>query len=160
MGLARLSAPVGTRLSRVFHGYDLRRAIYDYTAWSDGSLYSDHSGVYDPALDVVVSFGGTVSTGVELGEVETPGALCITHASATRYVDRPMWDQVSWGDGPPILNHRVAILALYANAGSAEADEVQPPPEVRTRSRAYEQYSWGSGTWGARNWTQPDDIDG
>lgn len=158
VGLARLSAPVGTRLSRVFHGYDLRRAIYDYTAWSDGSLYSDHSGVYDPALDVDLSFGLTVPSMAALGDVLTATALTLITTTVAPYDDRARWDFASWGDGPPVRNYDAAISHDHVITGSAQSEQAQPAVGVVTRDLEAEEYGWGEATWGARTWTEPASI--
>ena len=155
VGLARLSAPVGTRLSRVFHGYDLRRAIYDESAWSDGTLYSDHSGVFDPGLGVDLSFGVTVKTLDELGDVLTATALSRIHTATTFYNDRPRWDFVSWGDGPAVRNHDAAISRDHALFGSAASPEGQPQVGVVTRNFDTDEYGWGESSWGPRTWTEP-----
>lgn len=155
VGLARLSAPVGTRLSRLYHGYDLRRAVYDETAWSDGSLYSDHSGIYDPVLGVDLSFGRTLRLVAELGTPVSAGFRTLTHTRTTRYLDRQLWDFVSWGDGPPLRNYPAAVTTTQALAGSAASTEAQPPARAVTRTMELDEYGWGEASWGARTWTEP-----
>lgn len=158
VGLARLSAPVGTRLSRVFHGYDLRRAIYDETAWSDGTLYSDHSGTFDPALGVDVSFGLTIATAAALGAVLTATGLTLITTTVAPYDDRARWDFATWGGGPPVRNYDAAISHDHQLAGAAQSPQAQPAVGVVTRDLEAEEYGWGEATWGARTWAEPASI--
>lgn len=53
VGLSRISAPVRSRLQRVYSvQYDMRRFVLDDSTLSDGAMLSDHSGIrlYDPSL--------------------------------------------------------------------------------------------------------------
>ncbi|MCZ4128623.1 phage tail protein [Stutzerimonas balearica] len=45
IAIARLSAPARSRLSRIYHGYDLRRVVLDESRLGE-ALLSDHSGVF------------------------------------------------------------------------------------------------------------------
>jgi len=45
IAIARLSAPARSRLSRIYHGYDLRRLVLDDSQLGE-ALLSDHSGVF------------------------------------------------------------------------------------------------------------------
>lgn len=62
VGLARLSAPVGTRLKRMYceGDCDVRRFILDQSDWGD--ILSDDSGYYDAELDVKLSYCRTTQT--------------------------------------------------------------------------------------------------
>jgi len=104
VALARLSAPVGTRLSRVYHGYDLRRAVYDRCDWSDGSLYSDHSGVWDDALQADLSFGRTHQAHSELPAPTVGTGFMRLHSADARYNDTLVWDVGSYDDEAITLN--------------------------------------------------------
>jgi hypothetical protein len=120
VGLARLSAPVGTRLSRVFHGYDLRRSIWDETAWSDGSLYSDHSGVYDPELGTDLSFGRTTISLYDLtGNIQSFAQPSTSTGSHARYNDRALWDHDIYDDEAPVRNYLSAINELNTVVGQS-----------------------------------------
>ena len=182
VGLARLSAPVGTRLSRVFHGYDLRRAIWDETAWSDGSLYSDHSGGYDPELDTDLSFGGTHASVYDLtGDIQCFAQADTAIGSHARYNDRAIWDHDLYSDGPPVRNHpttgetldtivgqgvgRNLLVAdgatiadgTYMAAGGARPEAPQYPATVTTIDETVGTYGWGAdATWDSgRTWSDP-----
>jgi P2-related tail formation protein len=45
VGVARISAPVRSRLQRIYAVYDFRRFVLDDSLLSDGGMLSDHSGV-------------------------------------------------------------------------------------------------------------------
>lgn len=115
VGLARLSAPVGTRLVRLYHGYDYRRAVWDYTAWSDGSLWSDDSGVYDPDLDADLSFGRIITSSVELGDIEVFSSHISVAVAHAQYEDRALWDFSFYSD---------LVLRNYAFTVTRESFEV------------------------------------
>lgn len=155
LGLARLSAPVGTRLARIFHGLDHRRFIWDKSRWSDGSLWSNYSGVYDPDLGAYLSFCTPWKTAVAVGDRPTDAAISVRLASVVRMNGGNRWDAFAWGAGVPPRNHRAAVSVAMGFQGEAKRQEVQPEAKVTTTARAFEEYSWGPVTWGNRNWTQP-----
>lgn len=179
VGLARLSAPVGTRLSRVYHGLDLRRAVYDQTSWSDGTLYSDHSGIWDEDLQTVISFGQTQTSHVELGTVANAVAQTLAAASRCTYDDRANWDCFNWGDGAPIRNvpavESLVVTIIGQGVGrnlqglqldgtwqldgltvlnQATAEEPQVAAVVTTNTRTLNDYGWGDQGWGNRLWSE------
>lgn len=117
VGLSRLSAPVGTRLSRVFHGYDMRRARFDECAWSDGSIYSDHSGVWDPVLGVDLSFGRTHTAAAELGAVVVGVTHARIHTALAPYNDAPAWDASRYCDEAPTRNYPAQLDELIQTSG-------------------------------------------
>lgn len=105
VGLAKLSAPLRSRLARIYHGLDLRRAIWDETAWSDGSLWSDYSGVYDPDTGVIISFGRTTQSVLRVGEIGTFTQVRRRMTSVARYIDKLMWDQDDYDVPVPVKNY-------------------------------------------------------
>lgn len=158
VGLARLSAPVGTRLSRVFHGYDRRRAIYDETGWSDGSLWSDHSGVYNPDLDVDLSFGHTFPATAALGNVGATQGLLLEFAATAKYIDRARYDFVSWGDGPPVRNYAFALTREIARRCDASSSQTQAEAGFEAETRDHYEFSWSDGGWDDRTWGEPRTV--
>ena len=56
IAIARLSAPARSRLSRIYHGYDLRRLVLDESRLGE-ALLSDHSGVFWRDGQTKLSFG-------------------------------------------------------------------------------------------------------
>lgn len=101
--LAKITAPVGTELSRLFHGYDVRRFILDRSDWGD--LLSDNSGIYDPDLGVVLSFGRNFASLATLDATsEILGATLIrAHETHHIYEDRVVWDFHDFGDVPVLI---------------------------------------------------------
>ena len=56
IAIARLSAPARSRLSRIYHGWDLRRLVLDESRLGE-ALLSDHSGVFWTDGQTKLSFG-------------------------------------------------------------------------------------------------------
>lgn len=56
IAMARLSAPARSRLSRIYHGWDLRRLLLDESRLGE-ALLSDHSGVFWRDGQTKLSFG-------------------------------------------------------------------------------------------------------
>lgn len=113
--LAYLSAPVGTVLSRIYHEYDVRRFMLDGSQFGD--LLSDHSGVRDDDLGLVLSFGRTGVSAVELGD-QAPAAATQTrnHGAHNKYDDRLLWDFSRFGD-VPVKNHQIMHGHLFQIIG-------------------------------------------
>ena len=158
VGLAKLSAPVGTRLSRLFHGYDRRRAVYDFSRWDDGSLYDSNSGIYDPDLDVHLSFGRDVVTYTSIGELVPVLGVLIEHISFTPFDDRLLWDFARYDSGTGSYNFDPAVVIEAASATAADIQVEQPDMPSVTRPRMLEEYGWGEPTWGARTWAEPAQL--
>lgn len=110
--LARLSAPVGTILSRIFHGYDVRRFMLDGSQFGD--LLSDYSGVRDQDMGLVLSFGRSTPSAAFLddGAAATDITLARTHFTNHKYQDRLIWDFGRFGD-VPIKNHPIMHAHLF-----------------------------------------------
>jgi hypothetical protein len=165
VGLARLSAPVGTRLSRVYHGYDLRRAIYDRTSWSDGSLYSDHSGVWDDPLQVDLSFGrvtqfwgaalldGSVSA---MAETRLHSVYAENASAAAYAMSQPVTGIIGQGVGRNLLVADSGTISdgEYQATGGARAEKPQFPITQFSATSA-DIDGWGEAVgWGDRTWGQ------
>lgn len=115
--MAEISAPVGTSLARIFHGYDVRRFILDGSAFGD--LLSDYSGVRDEELGVVLSFGRTTEGAAELGDASEASTKQVRrHSVSHRYDDRPLWDFSRFGDAP-VRNHLIMHSHLFQMQGDA-----------------------------------------
>lgn len=133
--LANLSAPVGTMLSRIYHGYDVRRFMLDGSAFGD--LLSDHSGVRDAGLGLVLSFGRSNASDAELGDtVRIAANQARAHGAHNKYDDRPIWDFSRFGD-VPVRNHQIMHAHLFQMIGQGvqvdqfDAEEmVQPKAAV------------------------------
>ncbi len=155
VGLARLSAPVGTRLARVFHGYDMRRFVWDHSSWSDGSLWSNYSGRFDPDLGVYLSFQVEWNDWLEFGGLLSEALVELDIVTRAQLANVPRWDFFAWGDGPGTRNTPPAWEVDLHAAAVAHTPTEQHDAISSTASKAFEQYSWGSATWGDRNWTMP-----
>jgi P2-related tail formation protein len=116
VGLARLSAPVGTRLTRLHcgntdgltDGCDVRRFVLDQSDWGD--LLSDYSGSYNPDLGLVVSFCHEV----QLISDQYDGAVAHfnhlpLYGMHSRYEDRLIWDYGSFDE--PVLRIHDAVIS-------------------------------------------------
>lgn len=116
--LAKITSPVGTRLSRLFHGYDVRRFILDRSDWGD--LLSDNSGFYDPEFDIVLSFGHNFSSEARLDATNMIGSGQLSREILTHHIyeDRVVWDFHKFGD-VPVLNYSAGTLRERENYSAA-----------------------------------------
>lgn len=101
--IARMSAPVGSVLQRVFHGYDIRRFKLDHSQWGD--LLSDYSGWRD-ADGLRVSFGRVGATWLGLGAPDDSASIGTVRyvSSHSRYADRALLDVMILGDKHVVNN--------------------------------------------------------
>lgn len=133
VGVAKISSPVRSRLQRIYAGYDFRRAVYDNCSWSDGSIYSDHSGVR------LRPDWPQISYGLRLGLlVESSASVAISHNEAIGILvdsdDRFRYDYGKWGDRGHAPNHEALI----------STDE--------GLSATYEGQVWGPFVWQQKSW--------
>lgn len=176
VGLARLSAPIGTRLARVYYGYDYRHGVWDNFSYSDGSLWSADSGVYDPANDVVVSFGRRTTSHAEVGAIIVGSGFRATITTHCEVNDQARWDMVDWGDAslrnyPAAMARRDTVqgqgvgrnLRVLDGAwrldgsvrlrSGAATEAAQYPATHTSDTTPYGTTSWDSAGWGNLNWT-------
>lgn len=96
VAVARLSAPARSRLSRIYHGHDLRRVVLDGSRLGD-ALLSDHSGT------LWVGDGSTRLSFGRVRKIAHPVTLTLAHARASvhaaraRYPDRCLLDEMRFG---------------------------------------------------------------
>lgn len=109
--LSELSAPVGTSLSRIYHGYDLRRFVLDGSRFGD--LLSDYSGVYDDEIGVVLSFQRDTDSAID-NESDAAATTNVRrmHGANNVYDDRPIWDFSYFGDAA-VKNYRFMHAHLF-----------------------------------------------
>lgn len=133
VGVAKISSPVRSRLQRIYAGYDFRRAVYDNCSWSDGSIYSDHSGVRLWPDWPQISYG--LRSGLL---VESSASVAISHNEAIGILvntdDRFRYDYGKWGDRGHAPNHEALI----------STDE--------GLSATYEGQVWGPFVWQQKSW--------
>ena len=158
VGLANLSAPVGTRLARLVHGYDRRRGIYDYTVYDDGSLYDGNSGIWDPETGIDLSFGREIATYASIGELVPRSAVDIDHTSYTLRGDHPVYDVAVYDDGLRVrdINPGIDVEGAWLTVAGIPRD--QPDVGVYERAKVIDEYGWGAVPWGARTWTEPAQL--
>jgi len=97
IAIARLSAPARSRLSRIYHGWDLRRVVLDESRLGE-ALLSDHSGVFWQDVQTKLSFGRVrqwANQPSDLGVVTVQEAV---RFAAARLMDRYLLDFSSLGD--------------------------------------------------------------
>lgn len=175
VGLARLSQPVRSRLSRIYHGLDYRRGRWDQFSWSDGSLYCADSGVYDPDLDVNLSFARRSSSYCEVADPVAYSAHSRETGCIVQYEDRAIYSFGKYDD-LPVKNYRavaqpaagiigqgvgrnllVADGVHFANgsrrANGIREEQPQPPANHYTRDFTTETAGWGMVPWDNRTWT-------
>ena len=110
--LTNLSIPLRSRLSRIYHGYDLRRYILDDTVLGNG-LLSDYSGIRLPGFPML-SFGRSRSSHTVFPEQNINRILTRTFSSEAKYEDRLLLDYFNLGDIPvPNLGVGHSHLSVY-----------------------------------------------
>jgi P2-related tail formation protein len=75
--VARLSAPVRSRLQRIYSVYDFRRFVLDDSLLSDGAILSDHSGVRPRPGWPQISYGDHRSSSVNADFTVVSGGLSV-----------------------------------------------------------------------------------
>lgn len=92
--VARFSAPLRSRLSRLYHDYDVRRVVLDESDY--GALLSDYSGVRKDGL--VLSFGRSHHCGTNLDPVEVGFGLVSSRTARVVDVHWPTLDGGTFDD--------------------------------------------------------------
>lgn len=121
--VSKIAAPVGTVLSRIYHGYDVRRFILDKSDWGD--LLSDYSGYKDNVLGVVLSFGrySPMSGRFEDGLGEAIFSHLRGHFGSIRYEDRPLLDfSMVFGEVPQPVHESTIYQYVTAFGGTLAND--------------------------------------
>nr|VFK12769.1 MAG: Phage tail protein (Tail_P2_I) [Candidatus Kentron sp. LFY] len=94
LALTRLSIPARSKLSRIYHNYDVRRIVLDKSRFGD--FLSDYSGV---SIDgVVISFGQGHATLASRGDTIIGGVAVSNSVVQARYQDTGLLDQMFFGD--------------------------------------------------------------
>ena len=131
IAIARLSAPARSRLSRIYHGYDLRRVVLDESRLGE-ALLSDHSGVLWTDGKTKLSFGrGVAQTALASGQAVAPNREAVRFAVA-RLIDRTLLDFSGLGDPGHTPNEEILHSHLFTLANVlGVADPVGLRPERR-----------------------------
>jgi hypothetical protein len=104
--LAKLSIPARSHLSRIFHGYDIRRMILDDSEF--GLLLSDNSGVHLEGFPVL-SFGRSDTFFSSISDPFPQYALNHQFSIRGHYEDRALLDVLLLGD-KHLVNHQASHL--------------------------------------------------
>ena len=97
ISIARLSAPARARLSRIYHGHDLRRAVLSESRLGQ-ALLSDHSGVFWRDGLTKLSFGRSFTQAAQAsGQALEPSREAVRYAVA-RLLDRTLLSFSALGD--------------------------------------------------------------
>ena len=131
IAIARLSAPARSRLSRIYHGYDLRRVVLDESRLGE-ALLSDHSGVLWTDGKTKLSFGrGVAQAALASGQAVAPNREAVRFAVA-RLIDRTLLDFSGLGDPGHTPNEEILHSHLFTLANVlGVADPVGMRPERR-----------------------------
>jgi P2-related tail formation protein len=135
IAIARLSAPARSRLSRIYHGHDLRRVVLDESRLGD-ALLSDHSGVFWRDGQTKLSFG-RVRQWVNLTTdiVLTPTREA-TRFAVARLIDRYLLDFSALGDAGHTRNEEILHSHLFTLANARGLPEAQSWLPERRFARA------------------------
>lgn len=142
VGLANLSAPVGTRLSRLTYGYDRGPFILDRSKWGD--ILSGASGYYDPDLGTWLSFGRVHQLIARLDTLAVVIASLRVHTLAVRHETRFILDRTKFGFKPVIWPRSIHSHLSHIVVTGLAPDEIQPKSTHKRISRAAITLSSGS----------------
>jgi len=128
IAIARLSAPARSRLSRIYHGYDLRRLVLDDSRLGE-ALLSDHSGVFWTDGQTKLSFGRVRKFAQPAQDIALIPAREAVRFATARLLDRYLLDFAALGDAGHTPNEEIihAHLFTLANAqGLADPQGLLP----------------------------------
>lgn len=115
IAIARLSAPARSRLSRIYHGYDLRRVVLDESRLGD-ALLSDHSGVLWKDGQTKLSFGRVSQLANPPADITLAPAREAVRFAVACLIDRTLLDFSSLGDPGHTLNEEILHSHLFTLA--------------------------------------------
>ncbi|MFN3462412.1 MAG: hypothetical protein ACK4ZN_15505, partial [Oceanibaculum sp.] len=117
IAIARLSAPARSRLSRIYHGWDLRRLVLDESRLGE-ALLSDHSGVFWRDGQTKLSFGrGFAQDALASGQQIAPNREAVRFAVA-RLMDRYLLSFSALGDPGHTPNEEILHSHLFTLANA------------------------------------------
>jgi len=117
IAIARLSAPARSRLSRIYHGHDLRRVVLDESRLGD-ALLSDHSGVFWRDGRTKLSFGRSCQLAtppLDFGVVPVREAV---RFAVARLMDRYLLSFSALGDPGHTPNEEILHSHLFTLANA------------------------------------------
>ncbi len=118
IAIAQLSAPARSRLSRIYHGWDLRRFLLDESYLGD-ALLSDHSGVFWQDGATKLSFGRGHSVPLPPWAIDLALLREAARFAWVQLPDRFLLDFAHLGDPGYTPNPRLAHSRLMTLANAA-----------------------------------------
>jgi len=135
IAIARLSAPARSRLSRIYHGHDLRRVVLDETRLGE-ALLSDHSGVFWRDGQTKLSFGRVRKFAHPPQEIILTPTREATRFAVARLIDRYLLDFSALGDAGHTRNEEILHSHLFTLANALGVPEAQTLLPERRFARA------------------------
>lgn len=117
IAIARLSAPARSRLSRIYHGWDLRRLVLDESRLGE-ALLSDHSGVFWRDGQTKLSFGRVRQLANPPADIVLAPAREVVRFAVARLMDRYLLDFSSLGDPGHTPNEEILHSHLFTLANA------------------------------------------
>ena len=135
IAISRLSAPARSRLSRIYHGHDLRRVVLDESRLGD-ALLSDHSGVFWRDGLTKLSFGRLRKFAHPPQEITLAPTREATRFAVARLIDRYLLDFSALGDPGHTRNEEILHSHLFTLANALGLPEAQSLLPERRFARA------------------------
>ena len=117
IAIARLSAPARSRLSRIYHGWDLRRLVLDESRLGE-ALLSDHSGVFWRDGQTKLSFGRVRQLANPPPDIVLAPAREAVRFAVARLIDRYLLDFSALGDPGHTPNEEILHSHLFTLANA------------------------------------------
>ena len=112
IAIAKLSAPARSRLSRIYHGWDLRRFVQGESLLGD-ALLSDHSGVLWRDGQTKLSFGRVRKFAHPQETISVVPAITAHRFAVARLIDRYLLDFSALGDPGHTPNEEMLHAHLF-----------------------------------------------
>ena len=135
IAIARLSAPARSRLSRLYHGHDLRRVVLDESRLGE-ALLSDHSGVFWRDGQTKLSFGRVRQWANAPADIVLAPAREAVRFAVARLIDRYLLDFSALGDPGYTPNEEILHSHLFTLANALGVPDVQSLLPERRFARA------------------------
>lgn len=112
VAIARLSAPVRSRLSRIYHGWDVRRLVLDESRLGE-ALLSDHSGVFWRDGQTKLSFGRVHPLAQSWPAATLAAVYAPARFASARLIDRYLLDYARLGEPGHTPNEEILHSHLF-----------------------------------------------
>ena len=117
IAMARLSAPARSRLSRIYHDWDLRRLVLDESRLGE-ALLSDHSGVFWRDGQTKLSFGRSCQLATPPLDVGVVPVREVVRFAVARLMDRYLLSFSALGDPGHTPNEEILHSHLFTLANA------------------------------------------